>query len=402
MAAFKYKAIDAAGKEIKGIIEADNEKHLRQQLGQQSLWLVEAKISDNTRSTQSKKTTGFSINSNDLVLLTQQLAVLLESGLPLAEALDITATQTEKSNVEWLLRDIKSRVSEGQSFENALSAHNKTFQPLYIALVAAGEATGNLSAILQQLAEYTERRQAIKASLTKALIYPAILGVTATAIIIVLMTTVFPRIVSQFDYMQSALPRPTQILMTISDVIRHDAHWIIIPIIGMWGGCWFLLRKDDIRLAWHRRKLKITFWGKLFRQLNAARFADTLAICSFSGVPLIDGIQVAARATTNEHIQKQLYKVAENVQGGESLFSALEKRSIVDAMMLYMIGSGEKSGKLPEMLKKAANYQQTALDNRIDLAVKLFTPLMMLILAGLVFFIIIATLLPILALNNLV
>ncbi len=405
MTAFKYKAITDSGKQVKGIIEADNEKHLRQQLSKKSLWLVEANIAT-AKAKQTNKTirqlTGVYLNNGDLVLLTQQLAVLLDSGLPLAEALGIVASQTEKPNVEWLLRDIKSRVSEGQSLETALKSHSKTFNTLYIALVAAGEKTGNLSAVLQQLAEYTERRQAIASSLLKALIYPAILAVTAIAIIIVLMTTVFPRIVSQFSYMQSALPRPTQILIGVSDFLQHNGYWVIIAIIAVWIIIWFALRNPAIRLSWHKRQLSVVFFGKLLRQLNAARFADTLAICSYSGVPLLEGIKVATKTTTNDYMQKQLTKVAEQVKSGQTLFSALEKFTVVDAMMLYMIGSGEKSGKLPKMLKKAAYYQQSALDSRIDLAVKLFTPLMMLVLAGLVFFIILATLLQILALNNLV
>ncbi len=407
MTAFKYKALTDAGKEVKGILEADNDKHLRQQLRQQSLWLVAADIATDKAGTADSGESqtarrGVSLNSGDLVLLTQQLAVLLESGLPLVEALDVVAKQSDNANVEWLLRDIKSRVSEGQALETALKAHSKTFNPLYVALVAAGEKTGHLAAVLQQLAEYTERRQAIKMSLTKALIYPAILAVTATAIIIVLMTTVFPRIVSQFAYMQSALPRPTQVLIGVSDFMRYHGYWLVVAVVGtllLWR---LALRQPTIRLAWHRRQLRLLFWGKLFRQLNAARFADTLAICSHSGVPLLDGIKVAARATTNDYMQQRLSEVAERVKSGQSLFKALESAGIVDAMMLYMIGSGEKSGKLPEMLQKAAHYQQNALDGRIDLAVKLFTPLMMLALAGLVFFIILATLLPILALNNLV
>lgn len=401
MTAFKYKAIKKNGKQVRGILEADSEKHLRQQLGEKSYWLIEAEIT--TKHTNETRTfSSVSLKSEDLVLLTQQLAVLLESGVPLVEALSIVASQSEKANVTWLLLDVKSRISEGQSLEYALKVHHKAFEMLYVALVSAGERTGNLATVLQQLAEYTERRHMIKMSLIKALIYPAILAITAMAIIIVLMTTVFPRIVSQFSYMQSTLPRPTQALIGISDFIRMNGHWLLLAFFFVWVTWRLALQQKHFRIAWHKRQLNIIFFGKLFRQLNLARFADTLAICSYSGVPLLEGIHVATRTTTNEYIKQQLSTVAEHVQSGQSLFHALEKTSIVDTMMLYMIGSGEKSGKLPDMLQKAANYQQAALDSRIDLAVKLFTPLMMLALAGLVFFIILSTLLPILALNNLV
>lgn len=403
MAAFEYKALDAKGRHKKGVIEGDNARQVRQRLKEQSLVPMEV-VETQVKAARSRSQ-GFAfkrgVSTPDLALITRQLATLVQSGMPLEECLRAVAEQSEKPRIRTMLVAVRAKVTEGYTLSDSLGDYPHVFDELFRSMVAAGEKSGHLDSVLERLADYAENRQKMRSKLQQAMIYPVVLVVFAVGIVAFLLAAVVPKIVGQFVQMGQALPASTQFLLDASDFLQHWGISLLVGLLMLIYLVRWLLTKPDIRLRWDRRVISLPVIGKIARGLNTARFARTLSICTSSAIPILDGMRVAVDVMTNQFVKQQVLAAAENVREGSSLRKALEQTKLFPPMMLHMIASGEQSGELEGMLTRAADNQDNSFESTVNIALGIFTPALIALMAGMVLFIVMATLMPILEMNNL-
>ncbi|MUH97638.1 type II secretion system inner membrane protein GspF [Aliivibrio fischeri] len=403
MAAFEYKALEK-GKQKKGVMEGDNARQVRQRLKEQGLIPVEV---IETKSKQQKSASqGLSfkrgISVNDLSLITRQLATLVQAGMPLEESLKAVAEQGEKAHIRSMMMGVRSRVIEGYPLAESFADYPHVFDDLFCSMVAAGEKSGHLDTVLNRLADYAENRQKMRSKLQQAMIYPIMLTLIAIAVISFLLATVVPKIVDQFVQMGQGLPTVTEVLLAASNFVVHWGLLVVVVVIVFIAGVKWLLTKPHLRLAWDKKILQLPVIGKVVRGLNTSRFARTLSICTSSAIPLLDGMKVAADVMSNTYFKQQVLEAADNVREGASLRVSLEKTKLFPPMMLHMIASGEQSGELEQMLTRSADNQDRDFESLVNMALGIFEPLLIVFMAGIVLFIVVATLMPIIELNNLV
>ena len=411
MAAFEYTALDAGGKRRKGVVEGDSSRQVRQLLRDQGLSPMSVSAASRRNGTSASPASGRSrlrfafspaVAPLDLALLTRQLATLIAAGLPVEESLNTIARQTDKRRLSTLVMDVRGRVLEGHSLAAALGDYPNAFSSMYRSTVAAGEQSGYLDAVLDNLADHTEQRFESTRNVQMALFYPVLLFVVSLAIIAGLMIYVVPRIVDVFADTGQSLPLLTTVLIEASRLLRE--YWWVLVAVG--GGATIAVRwlreNADFRLWWDRRKLSLPLVRRLARGSNASRYASTLAILTSSGVPLVDAMKIATEVVSNTWLKRGLTRAVQDVSEGSSLRVALEAVGYFPPMFLHMVASGEASGELDAMLAKVADYQQQELTRLVTTLVQLFQPLMLLAMAGMVLMIVLAVLVPILNMNQLV
>ncbi len=409
MAAFEYTAIDTRGRRKKGIEEGDSSRQVRQALRDRGLSptsVVHAAARKNGVAANAGDGAGFMLRRTmaplELALFTRQLATLVAAGLPVEESLATIARQSDKRRVSALVMNVRAQVLEGHSLAAALGEYPGAFGSMYRSTVAAGEQSGYLHAVLDNLADHTEQRFESVRNVQMALFYPLLLFVVSIGIISGLMVYVVPKIVGVFERTGNELPFLTQALIDLSAFLRGNLIVIAIGLAVVVVVARWLLRKREIRLAWDHRKLRLPVVGRVVRGGNASRYASTLAILSASGVPLVDAMHIATEVVTNTWLKRKLAEAVRFVSEGSSLRSALETVMYFPPMLLHMVASGEASGQLDAMLTKVADYQQKELTRLVTTMVQLFQPLMLLLMAGLVLMIVLAILVPILSMNQLV
>jgi general secretion pathway protein F len=401
MPTFDYRADDVQGRHRKGRLEADNPRHARQLLRERGLWPRDMKeirvVADANKSGSAGR-----LSAADLALLTLQLSTLVQAGLPLEESLEAVAKQSAKRRVASLLSAVRSRVMEGHALAAALAQFPKAFPELFRATVAAGERSGHLGHVLEQLAAYTQARQASRQKIQMALVYPLILMMASVVIVGFLLGYVVPDVVKIFVDSGQPLPWLTRALIRTSDGLRNHGLLLLAALallIALWR---WSLNQRVWRLRWHRLALNLPVFGNVLRAMEAARFASTLAILGKSAVPLVDALEIAAAVIGNLTIRARMTDVARSVREGGTLTHGLELSGDIPPMMLHMIASGERAGELDRMLARAAEQQESSLAARIALVVSLFEPAMLVLMGGVVLLIVLAILLPILSLNQLV
>lgn len=405
MPAFEYKALDAKGKQLKGVIEADTARHARSQLREQRMMLLE--ILPVTEKEAKAKSSGFSvfkrgISVAELALITRQIATLVAAGLPIEESLKAVGQQCEKDRLASMIMAVRSRVVEGYSFADSLAEFPHIFDDLYRAMVASGEKSGHLEVVLNRLADYTERRQQLKSKLQQAMIYPIVLTVVAIGVISVLLAAVVPKVVGQFEHMGAELPATTRFLISASDFVQNYGLFVVLAIVLLAVVFQRMLKSPAFRMKYDSFLLKMPVIGRVSKGLNTARFARTLSILSASSVPLLDGMRIASEVLQNMRVRAAVDDATARVREGTSLGAALTNTKLFPAMMLYMIASGEKSGQLEQMLERAADNQDREFEGNVNIALGVFEPMLVVSMAGIVLFIVMAILQPILALNNLI
>lgn len=404
MAAFEYKALDNKGRQKKGVLEGDTARQIRQQLREQGLIPIDV-VQAHERE-KKKASGGFQlrrgISTTELSLITRQLATLVQASMPLEECLKAVAEQSEKPRLKNMLLAVRSRVVEGYTLSDSMAEYPHIFDQLFRAMVAAGEKSGHLDTVLNRLADYTENRQQMRSKLQQAMIYPTMLTLVAVSVVAFLLATVVPKIVDQFVQMGQQLPTITEVLLAASNFVQNWGLVVLIAIVSMIMLLKAALRKPDFRLRWDRWVMGLPVIGKVARGLNTSRFARTLSICTSSAIPLLDGMKVASDVMTNTWVNKQVLEAADKVREGASLRVSLEQTKLFPPMMLHMIASGERSGELEQMLTRAADNQDRDFESLVNMALGIFEPLLIVAMAGIVMFIVIATLMPIIALNNMV
>jgi general secretion pathway protein F len=404
MAAFEYTALDAAGKERKGLIEADTPKHARQLVRDKQLLPMEIQEAVQSELKRSRAR-GFmrrGLSTLDLALLTRQLATLLRSGLPLEESLQAVAEQTEKPRVQRIILGVRSKVVEGHPLADGLRDFPQAFPEIYRATVAAGEQSGKLDSVLERLSDYTESRQVMGQQVSNALVYPIVLMVLSFAIVSFLLAYVVPQVVAVFEQGHQELPIATRILIAMSDGIRNYWYYGLgALVLGTWGfRRW--LRSPESRLRLDRLLLRVPLAGKLIRGLNTARFARTFSILTASAVPVLEALKISADVVNNLPMKNAVVDAALRVREGAPIGKSLAARKIFPPMMIHLISSGESSGELEKMLERAAGNQEREMDGLLSTMTNLLGPFMVVFMGAVVMFIVIALLLPIFQLNDLV
>jgi general secretion pathway protein F len=404
MGAFEYTALDAQGKERKGLIEGDTAKHVRQLLRDKQLLPMEILESSQVelKRSRAKRFMRRGLSTLDLALLTRQLATLLRSGLPLEESLQAVAEQTEKPRVQRIILGVRSKVVEGHPLADGLRDFPQAFPEIYRATVAAGEQSGRLDQVLERLSDFTESRQVMGQQVSNALVYPIVLMVLSFAIVSFLLAYVVPQVVAVFESGHQELPIATRILIGASDVVRNYWYYALAAAaIVTWG---FLrwLKSPESRLRFDRFLLKIPLAGKLIRGLNTARFARTFSILTASAVPVLEALKISADVVNNMPMKNAVVDAALRVREGAPIGKSLAARKIFPPMMIHLISSGESSGELEKMLERAASNQEREMDGLLATMTNLLGPFMVVFMGGVVMFIVIALLLPIFQLNDLV
>jgi len=408
MAAFEYVALDPRGKEKKGVLEADTARLARSLLRQQELTPLQ--VDETTvRSGKSKgqagtKTPTFrgGIKTNDLALLTRQIATLSAAGAPLEEALAAVSRQTEKPKIQSLILSVRSKVMEGHTFASALKDYPKVFPEIYQATVSAGEQSGHLDAVLERLADYTEERQVANATIKKALIYPIMLVFASILIVAFLLAYVVPQVVEVFEGMNQELPPLTVGLLASSAFVREWGLLFAGVMIALFFAFRYAMRGEAFKNRVHAFMLRIPVLKKLIRSHNTAQFARTLSILTASNVPVLEALDISAQVITSRPMRTAVNTAAAQVREGSTLGGALEKTGYFPPMMLHLVASGEASSKLDSMLEKAATHQERELNSAMSIFLGLLEPVVILIMGGIVLTIVLGILLPIFEMNQLV
>lgn len=402
MATFFYKAIDERGKQKKGTLEADSARLLRQQLRASGLTPVEVEATADKNSKQGATLIRSKIKTADLALITRQLSTLVASSIPIEECLLTVAEQCEKSKIKAMITSVRSGVIEGHTLADSMRGFPVIFDNLFCAMVAAGEKSGHLDKVLDRLADYVEQRQDMKNKMMQAMIYPVVLTLVAISVISILLASVVPQVVGQFEHLGAELPGTTQFLITSSDILRaYGVYFVLFIVI-----CLFLIRQllkqEAKQLAFDKQLLRLPVIGRVANELNTARFARTLSILNSSAVPLLEAMSIAGQVLSNYYMRQQIGEATERVREGVSLGLALKSTKLFSPMMLHMIMSGEQSGELGDMLERSADNQDKQFAGQVAIALGIFEPSLVISMAGVVLFIVTAILQPILQLNNMV
>ncbi|MEY1661942.1 type II secretion system inner membrane protein GspF [Isoalcanivorax beigongshangi] len=403
MPAFEYRSLDAAGKVRKGFMEADSARMVRQKLrdkGWVPIDVSETRDQKGAPSLLSRLGRSGNLNMGELALFTRQLSTLIRSGLPVEQALAAVGRQAGKVHVERIVMAIRAKVLEGHSLARALGEFPRAFSEMYRATVAAGESSGHLEQVLEQLAEYLENRADTGRSVMQALIYPIFMLVFSVLVVVALMTYVVPRMVEVFTNNAQALPFITRLVISVSDFFR-DWLWLVALLL-VTGVVLFVraLRNPKFKLRVHRRLARMKLLGALICTTESSRLASTLGILSRSGVPLVEALDISAQVVGNLAIREAVRTATHRVREGGSLSRALEPSGYFPPMLVQMIASGEVSGELDRMLTRAAEYQEREMGAVVNTMVSLLGPMMLLMMAGLVVVIVMAMMLPIMQMNS--
>ncbi|MFO7640861.1 MAG: type II secretion system inner membrane protein GspF [Candidatus Competibacteraceae bacterium] len=404
MPAFQYAALDERGRQRKGVIEADTPRMARQSLRERGLnpLNVEEVAGREQRGDRPWWRGRMRISPTDLALITRQLATLVGSGLPLEEALGAVARQAERTRLSGLLLAVRARVLEGHTLATALGDFPQAFPELYRATVAAGEQSGHLDVVFERLADYTEARQQMRQKVSLALFYPLLLTGVAILIVAGLLTYVVPQVVQVFSSLNQQLPALTRGLIALSDFLQRHG-WVVLTGLAIGAVAWVqALRRVGFRRRVHQALLRLPLLARLVRGTNTARFARTFSILMASGVPVLEALRISAQVLSNLPMREAVEQAAARVKEGASLQKAISASGYFPPMTVQLIASGEASGRLENMLERAAAQQERETETLIAALLGIFEPVLILLMGGVVLVIVLAILLPIFDLNQLV
>ncbi|HSG88847.1 MAG TPA: type II secretion system inner membrane protein GspF [Pseudomonadales bacterium] len=403
MAAFEFIALDADGRRQRGVLEADSVRQIRQQLRDRG-WAPLSVDPAAERKGTAAPGVGWrrGLSALDLAMITRHLATLIGSGLPIEEALNAAAEQADRARLKSMLLAVRARVLEGHSLAAALGSFPEAFDDLYRSTVAAGEHSGHLEEVLENLSDFTERRQESGQNVQMALLYPAVLVAISLLIVGGLLAYVVPEIVTVYDDTGQDLPLLTRGLIALSAFMADWALVLLAAIVAAVVGVRRWLAQPGPQLRFHGLLLRLPLVRALVRGTNASQFANTLAILTSSGVPLVDAMAIAGHVVPNRVLRGRIEVATRRVAEGASLRVALEEVRDFPPLMLHMVASGEASGNLDAMLTRVAGHLERDLQRLVTVLLELLKPLMLLVMGGIVLLIVLAILLPILNLNQLV
>jgi general secretion pathway protein F len=403
---FEYKALDARGKSIEGLKEADSPKTLRQVLRRENVFLTEVLGQKEAaaalkRDVSVRRWVGGRISADDIAITTRQLAVLVGAGVPLVEALGALVDQVDHERMKRVVSDVRQRVNEGSSLADAMAAQGKIFSNLYVNMIRAGESSGALELVLVRLADFTESQARLRSKVIGTLTYPAAMLGIGTVIMGILFSVVIPKITKIFDDTKVTLPWTTKALIGFSTTV-HDYWWLFL-LLAVGAVALFLRWRETPpgRAAWDRRVLTFPIFGNLIRQIAIARFSRTLATLLKSGVPLLTSLDIVRNIVGNVRLAQVIDESREAIKEGESIAAPLKRSGEFPPLVYHMVAIGERSGQLEEMLTNVANAYDAQVETKIGALTALLEPFMIVGMGVAVAFIVFSILMPILQINTL-
>lgn len=403
MGAFEYTALDAEGREKKGMVEGDTPRQVRQLLRErQLLALTVTEVAQKEARRQRSFSFTRGASSGDVALLTRQLATLVRAGLPLEESLQAVSEQTDNPRVQSILLGVRSKVMEGHTLADGLADFPRVFPEIYRSTVAAGEQSGRLDGVLERLADYTESRDELRQKIIAALMYPILLTIMCFTIVSGLLVYVVPKVVDVFEANKGKLPLITRALMGLSDFMRHWGIYLLIAIVLATIVFFRWLRNQDNRRRFDRFMLRMPLIGRVMRGFNTARFTRTFSILTASAVPVLEAMRIAGEVISSVPMRDAVAEAASRVREGAPIGRSLAQSKLFPPMTIHLISSGESSGKLEQMLERAALSQERELNGLLAGLVGLLGPALIVLMGLFVMSIVFAMLLPIFEMNDLI
>lgn len=403
MPAYAYRALDSAGRAQRGVLEGDTPRAVRGLLRERGLTPIEVEaVGSEQRSKRSLLSPRRAIAGSELGILTRQWAVLLRAGLPLDETLATLSEQSEQRAQAQLLAAVRARVREGQTLADALGEFPRSFPEVFRASIAAGEQSGHLDTVLERLAGYYEGQQEVIGRLGLALIYPVLLLLVAVLVTGLLLAYVVPQVTQVFVGMDRQLPLLTRGLIGVSELLVQSWPVLLALAIGTPLLLGWALRRPALRARWDAFLLALPLIGRLLATVEAARFARTLAIALAAAVPVLEALRVARRVLSRAPLQQALSRVTEEVREGASMAASLAASGQFPPILVRLVGSGERSGQVEQMLDHAAALLEQRVNTQLARLLAIAEPLMILIMGAVILTIVLAILLPIFQLNRLI
>jgi type IV pilus assembly protein PilC len=399
MPSFVYTARETAtGREIRNSVDAANEQSAIAALLNRNLLVV----SIQEKLAKKGKAQGGKVSLSDLVVFTRQLATMIDAGIAIVQALQALAEQTPNKAMRDVLNDVCSRVQSGESYSEALQKHPKVFNRLYVSMISAGEKGGMIAEIMARLATYLENTERLRKKVKTALMYPAAVTTVAIGITTFLLVKVIPVFKDVYSGFGAKLPGPTQVLMDISDLVRH---WFVLLVIlagaAIWGWLSFIKTKSG-REFWDAKRIKLPIFGSIAHKICLARFTRTLASLIRSGVPILEVLQIVSQTVGNVIMEKAIKTAMGDIERGEGISVALGKNPIFPSMIIRMLSAGEQTGKIDEMLERVSNFLDGEIEATLSGLMSLLEPIMICVLGVLIGGMVICMFLPIFNLANIV
>jgi general secretion pathway protein F len=407
MAVFEFRGVVAnTGKSVRGVRDAENAKVLRAALRRDGIMLTLATEEAAGKAKKSREIDLFKffrrVSGADVAVLTRQLATLVRAGIPLVDSIGALVDQVEKEELKRVLTVVREKLNEGTSFAKALEQHPKAFPPIFINMVAAGEASGTLEQVLERLADFMEGQARLRAKVSAALAYPVLMAIIGVLLISVLMVAVVPKVTAIFESLDRALPWYTQVLIGTSNFLA--GYWWLILIVGSGAIWWFRRWKKTPggRLKWDGICLKSPIFGRLLQMLSVARFAKTLATLLAAGVPLLKAMEIVKNVLDNALLEKVVEEATGSIREGESIADPLRRSGQFPPIVTHMIAVGEKSGQLEQMLESVADAYDAQVETTVQALTSLLEPLMIVVMGAAVGFIAFSIMMPLIQMNEFV
>ncbi|OJU12980.1 MAG: type II secretion protein F [Clostridiales bacterium 43-6] len=399
MPEFRYLVADSSGQTIRGTIQAENESICRQIISKRGLYCLEL-----TQANLASKSLSFGgaakFKVADLNIFCRQFSTMLSSGISIVKCLDILAEQTENPKLKAVVKNVYEEVQKGRALSSAMKAQEGAFPDVLISMVESGEMSGNLDVVFVKIAAHYEKDQKTANKVKSAMVYPIVLGCLTVGVVTILLVFVMPTFLNMFKQLGAELPMMTKVLLAISNFLTGYWYIVIGGTITI-GIAWNqYIKTESGRMNWDTRKLKLPIVGKMNVAIGSARFSRTLSTVMQSGIPLLRALDVTAKVLNNKFYEKHLMTIKEDIRKGSPLSASIKKAEIFPSMLYSMISIGEESGTLDTVLEKTANFFDEEADNKISKTVSMLEPLMIVLMAGIVGFIIIAIITPVYSMMN--
>lgn len=392
MPKFNWQGKDRDGEERSGTMEADSAEIVSNRLRSDNITPQKVK----KQAKEFSFTLGSGVSHQDLLIFTRQLATMIDAGLPLVQCMDILGSQSDNKHFAKVLMSVKSHIESGSTFSDALRKHPKVFDELYVNLIAAGEVGGILDTILNRLSEYIEKNVKLKRQVKSAMVYPISILCIAIVVVAVMLGKVIPVFEDMYkEFKGAVLPKPTQVVISISH--SFTSNWYIY-FGGIAAFLFFISavrRNPKGRVAFDAVMLKFPVIGGVLRKIVVARFTRTLGTLLSSGVPILDSLDICAKTSGNKIVEAAIYHAREKISEGKDLASPLGETGVFPSMVIQMIGVGEQTGAMDQMLQKIADFYEEEVDVAVGAMTSLMEPIMMVFLGGLVGGLIVAMYLPV-------
>lgn len=401
MPTFDYSAYDAKGKLVNGVVTADSERHARRQLKDKKL--LASKITEVSKSSSTSKLGGRTkVNDFDLSLVLQQQAILIQSGLPLEDAMRMTIEQAETDRQRRMVESWRAEIIEGRSFSEAMRRSPYKIPESVIAGVGVGEESGHLHTVLMRLAEDIETSAENRKTVSRAMVYPATLLGASMLVVSMMMVWVVPKITAIFISSNRELPTITKIIMAISDFVQQYGLMLLLLAIVSGVAISWLLKDAGRRTRWHQVVLGIPGLGRWTTMANVADWSRSLGVLLGNGVPALVALKISSSVVGNLYLRGKMEQVTESMRRGTSLQKALEENNVGSGFLIHMVGSGEASSELDKMLIRVSEYYSLRLANAVEVFLKLINPILIIFMGGIILSVVAAVMLPIMDMGNMV